>query len=114
MPDSLHENAVRLPTAACPGCGASAELATPEHRADPDGAVTCVPESGCCPLPHHHGKAAMACPRGHGACGLEDCAVLTPAGEPCPGGHCGLGVGGCTVCRPLVITAYAYLSGEAV
>lgn len=72
MPVVLPENAVRMPVAVCPGCQAQAELATPEQRADPDGAVACAPGSGCCELDHPH-----------------------------------------TDCRPLIIYAFAHVTGEA-
>lgn len=70
----------------------------------------------CCPLDHHHGQAAAACPGAGGAghpgqpCPHPNpavCTRLTPPGEPCPGGHCGPGVPGCTVCRPVVHFAVA-------
>jgi hypothetical protein len=93
-------------------------------------ALTCLPGAGCCPVPHSHDAAAMACPGLAGAHAGEPCPhpdpVLCPAhvsstsphaGTPahlivpgvktpleCPGGHCGVGVKDCTVCRPVTIT----------
>ena len=55
MPE-VPVNAARMPVATCPACGASAELVTPEHRADPDAAVVCPPDSGCCQADHSHGE----------------------------------------------------------
>lgn len=106
----------------CPGCGTFALVA---NAADPDAEVVC----GCCPLDHHHGQAANACPGGHDAepcphpdpkaCGVHlsgpgNGADCDPAGhgdgscpahaDGCQGGHCGKGVNGCTVCRPLILS----------
>lgn len=119
----------------CKGCGTTAtvecgcppELAdVPVHAGgcvmlDPDAAHSC----GCCDGTAHPGvscgKAAIACPGGHGACPAPDACELwlaatantrhplyegPPAG-PCPGGHCGKDVPGCTVCKPLLIIAPA-------
>jgi hypothetical protein len=115
MPDVIYENAAKMPVAACPGCGALAELTAPEQRADPDAAVICAPDGPCCKLDHHHGQAANACTADHSAHACpspETCGVFP--GEGCAGGHCGLGVQDCTVCRPLVVTAYVHFSGQAV
>lgn len=94
----------------CKQCGKWSVFG-PEAGADPDAALQC----GCCPLNHHHGQAANACPgAGINHTGAdcpenepENCTVLTPVGVDCPGGHCGLGVSGCTVCRPITITLLA-------
>jgi hypothetical protein len=86
----------------CNGCRAQAFA---ENVADPDILVVCDPAGDCCKIAHHHGKAAAACPRGHG-----DAPCPTPATckvfetEGCAGGHCAPGVDGCTVCRPITIT----------
>lgn len=80
-----------------------------EAGADPDAALECA----CCTKPHHHGRAANACPGAGGShagapCPAPDtCIAVTPLGEDCPGEHCGLGVDGCTVCRPITITLLA-------
>lgn len=90
----------------CNQCGA---WTTSGDGLDPDGQLAC----GCCPLDHHHGLAANACPGAEGshpgaACPApENCIARTPLGRPCPGEHCGLGVEGCTVCRPITITLMA-------
>jgi hypothetical protein len=95
----------------CQQCLAVTQL---DDGEDPHAHTWC----GCCTQtdpetgqPHHHGRAAEACP-GNGGAGHEGapcphpnpavCIRLTPAGEDCPGGHCGIGVDGCTVCRPVV------------
>lgn len=88
----------------CKQCGANTLI----PGGDPDVQLSCK----CCPLDHHHGLAAGACP-GSGVnhagadcthpAGGRVCNVVTPEGDPCPGGHCGLGVDGCTVCRPVTI-----------
>lgn len=88
----------------CKQCGATTLI----EGGDPDAQLSCA----CCPVKHHHGRAAGSCPgagiQHTGApCtnpdGGQACNVVTELGRNCPGGHCGLGVDGCTVCRPVNI-----------
>jgi hypothetical protein len=74
MPEAVPVNATRLPVASCNACGTTAELATPAQQADPDAAVTCPPDSGCCQEVHSHADCdrsltitAFAHIRGEGA-----------------------------------------------
>jgi len=56
----MPETVPPAPRAVCNGCGASAVL-QPGQGSDPDAAVVCAPDSGCCQVEHSH--AGTGCDR---------------------------------------------------
>ena len=96
----------------CLRCGCWAET---DNTAAPHEALTCPPGSACCQEDHDHAAAADSCTSAHEGHDCPDPATCGsfPDVDGCPGGHHGYGVTDCTVCKPLIIAAWADLSGTA-